>query len=328
MSLNDIGFYTLSDDRVEQVSSTSPMWRTEMILTPRCNFHCTYCRGLRKDCYGDDNHGDMNYEKAIEVLNLWMEHGLKNVRFSGGEPTIYKRLVDLVAYCKSRGVEHIAISTNGSANPDVYDRLIDAGTNDFSVSLDACCASYANKMSGVDCKFEKLTENIRRIAKRTYLTVGVVLNEDNIDQIKDVVIFAHELGVADIRIISAAQYDQTLQGVLGISEEILDAHPILKYRVNNIKEGRHVRGLNDSDCRRCHLAWDDSVVAGNYHFPCVIYMREGGNPIGMVGPNMRNERIEWLKQHDTHHDIICSKNCLDVCIDYNNRFQQLRESSL
>lgn len=327
MPLEDIGFYTLSDARVAQVSATSPMWRTEMILTPRCNFHCTYCRGLREDCYGDEVHGDMKYEDAIATLDDWMRHGLKNVRFSGGEPTIYKRLVDLVAYCKSNGVERIAISTNGSASPDLYDRLMDAGANDFSISLDACCASGANQMAGVDCKFERLTSNIRRIAARTYVTVGVVLNQDNIAELKDVVVFAHDMGVADIRVISAAQYDETLRGVIGIPQDILDAHPILNYRVENVRMGRHVRGLKDGDCNRCHLAWDDSVVAGKLHFPCIIHMREGGDPIGTVGPNMRAERIAWSQTHDTHQDPICKRNCLDVCIDYNNTFERRRHVS-
>jgi MoaA/NifB/PqqE/SkfB family radical SAM enzyme len=326
MKLEEIGFYTLSDARVHQVSETSPMWRTEMILTPRCNFACTYCRGLRKDCYGEGDKGDMPYETAITVLDNWMKYGLKNVRFSGGEPTCYKRLPELVHYCKKNGVERIAVSTNGSAIFELYELLIVMGVNDFSISLDACCASHAQKMAGVDFHFERVVENIRKIAAKTYVTVGVVLNQDNINELKDVVQFAHNLGVADIRVISAAQYNETLQGVIGIPQEILDAHPILKYRVENVKKGRHVRGLGPDNCNRCHLAWDDSVVAGRYHFPCVIHMREGGDPIGEIGPNMRAERIAWAKTHNTHADPICNKNCLDVCSQYNDFVQKVKSN--
>jgi hypothetical protein len=110
---------------------------------------------------------------------------------------------------------------------------------------------------------------------------------------------------------------------MGISEEILNAHPILKYRVANIKNERNVRSLKSGDSHRCWLINDDSVVCGDYHFPCVIYMREHGEPIGKIGPDMRNERVEWGRTHDTHADPICQKNCLDVCIDYNNKCQEI-----
>ena len=177
---------------------------------------------------------------------------------------------------------------------------------------------------GIVGAWERVVYNIRELSKLTYVTVGMVFTEDNVKEAIKSVRFAHSLGVADIRVISAAQYNEALKGLEELEPEILDAHPILKYRINNFKEGRNVRGIKESDCHTCHLINDDSVVAGKYHFPCVIYMREKGNPIGEVGPNMREERINWTKNHDTFKDPICQKNCLDVCIDYNNKYRELR----
>jgi molybdenum cofactor biosynthesis enzyme MoaA len=113
MRLEEIGFYTLSDERAAKASGTSPMYRCEMILTSRCNFNCPYCRGLRM------MKGDIDFEVAKTALQLWIKDGLKNVRFSGGEPTMYPYLNRLVRMCKEGGVEHIAISTNGSAHPAI-----------------------------------------------------------------------------------------------------------------------------------------------------------------------------------------------------------------
>jgi molybdenum cofactor biosynthesis enzyme MoaA len=323
MKLENIGFYTLSDERARLASPTSPMYRTEMILTNRCNFKCPYCRGLRNDCLGD-----MDFDKAMFVLNDWIKDGLKNVRFSGGEPTIYPRLIELVEHCKKNNVEHIAISSNGSTSTEMYQKLVDAGANDFSISLDACCSSFADAMAGVSGKFNTISNNIKYLASRTYVTVGVVLTETNVGEIQGIVEYAHSLGVADIRIISAAQFNSVLKGVIGISEDILNAHPILKYRVNNIKNDINVRGLKDGDSHRCWLIQDDSVVCGDYHFPCVIYMREHGNPIGKIGPNMRQERVEWGLNHDTHKDPICSRQCLDVCSEYNNKFKSIHDKNI
>lgn len=317
MKLEEIGFYTLTDHRAGQSCATSPMWRCEMILTGRCNFKCPYCRGLT--VLAEDCTQDMPFETAAFILGQWLKDGLKNVRFSGGEPTLYPGLIDLVKMAKAGGTEHIAISTNGSNMLDKYEALIEAGVNDFSISLDACCASFGDRMAGVEGCFDKVIHNIRDISKLTYVTVGVVLTAETAHTAKDVIRFAHSLGVADIRIISAAQFNELLSGLEGIEQEILDAHPILKYRVNNFFGGKNVRGISETDCNRCHLVKDDSVVAGRWHFPCVIHMREGGKAIGEVGPNMREERLAWFERHNSYNDPICKKNCLDVCVAYNNK---------
>ena len=145
--LKNIGFYTLEDHRAKYTSASSPMWRCEMLVTSRCNFRCPYCRGGHE--ISRDVMGDIDFGVATRTLGTWIADGLKNVRFSGGEPTLYPDLGKLVAQCKDGGVERIAISTNGSADTMVYDQLIDAGVNDFSVSLDSCCSTFGNEMTGV-----------------------------------------------------------------------------------------------------------------------------------------------------------------------------------
>lgn len=55
MQLENIGFYTLTDQRAKTASDTSPMMRGEILLTDKCNFNCPYCRGVRKDCQGEMN---------------------------------------------------------------------------------------------------------------------------------------------------------------------------------------------------------------------------------------------------------------------------------
>lgn len=318
--LEEIGFYTLEDERAKNTSGISPMWRCEMLVTGRCNFKCPYCRGfgaISEDC------ADINPDIAKQVLEIWINDGLRNVRFSGGEPTLYPHLNQLVRACKNGGVKRIAISSNGSRKMSVYEKLIENGVNDFSISLDACCASFGDKMAGVSGKWDIVTENIKKIAERTYVTIGVVLTEDNVKDMVDIVTFAHNLGVADIRIISAAQFNELLDEASNIPQEILDAHPILKYRVNNLANDVNVRGIQEGDCHKCYLVKDDSVIVGNdkeaYFFPCVIAMREGCAPIGKVGPNMRQETIEWFEQHNSFKDPICRKNCLDCIVLYNNK---------
>jgi len=321
--LEDIGFYTLCDERAGNVSESSPMWRCEMILTDRCNYSCPYCRGLKPEY-----RGDIDYETAMSTLLLWIQDGLKHVRFSGGEPLLYKHLYDLIVLCKAGGVERIAISTNGSAILSAYTKLIEAGVNDISISLDACCVSDGQKMSGGVDRWDTVIKNIGLLSKETYVTVGVVLTDDNIEHTTEIIQLAHDLGVADIRVIPAAQNDDSLKKAyqdIFLGANLISFHPILAYRINNTRDGKRVRGLDNTDSHRCFLVMDDSCVVKDWHFPCVIYMREGGDPIGKVGIDMRANRIAWSQSHCVTVDPICQTNCLDVCVAYNNRVKQMQK---
>ena len=315
--LEDIGFYTLSDKRCATASEFTSLERCEVVLSARCNFRCPYCRSIGGK--------DMPLAQALDLVRLWALEGLKNIRFSGGEPTLYPGILGLVRTAKAYGAERIAVSTNGSASRDMYDYLLEAGVNDFSVSLDACCAEDGDLMAGgIKGAWNTVTENIKYLAAKTYVTVGVVLTEQNVGTIEGIIRFADSLGVQDIRIIPAAQDGDRLRAVQ-VAPELLAKYPILAYRIRNIQAGKPVRGLNEGDSKRCGLAVDDMAVCGDQHYPCIIYMRESGPAIGKVGPNMRAERAAWSKTHDTHADPICASQCLDVCVDYNNRFARFRE---
>jgi cyclic pyranopterin phosphate synthase len=204
--IKEIGFYSLSNDRAKNISLTSQMKRCEMIITEYCNFKCPYCRGLKDEIYGNRKKKELTLEEIKYNIDLWCENiPLENIRFSGGEPTLHKDIIEIVSYAKEKGIKRIAISTNGSNKLSLYKKLIEVGCNDFSISLDACCAEDGDKMSGnVKGSFDIVVKNIEEISKLTYVTVGVVLTPENIDKTIDTIRFAHKLGVADIRIITAS----------------------------------------------------------------------------------------------------------------------------
>lgn len=309
MKLESIGFYTLSDERAKTASVDSPLTRCELVLSGRCNFRCPYCRSIGGN--------DIPFFKALDIVNMWANDGLKNIRFSGGEPTLYNGLEELVFVSKLTGINRIALSTNGSATRDKYETLLDLGVNDFSISLDACCAEDGDMMAGGrKGAFETVVKNIEWLSKHSYTTVGVVLTATNVKRTEEIIDFADSLGVSDIRVIPAAQYGVKLP-VINVKASLLKKYPILAYRENNLRRGRSVRG---NPTRRCGLVLDDMAVMGDKHYPCIIYMREGGQPIGTISRNMRSERWKWSKEHDCTKDEICSNNCLDVCVDYNKKY--------
>lgn len=309
MKLEDIGFYTLSEERARTASAASPVERLEILITDRCNFKCPYCRGVKPNL-----RGEVSVDELTEILDYTR---VNNIRFSGGEPTLNYDLLGMVRESKARGIERIAISTNGSAPLSFYKDLLAAGVNDFSVSLDACCGAEFQKMSGGLDRFTDVSNNIRELSKMTYVTVGVVLTGRNEQEIASIINYAYELGVSDIRVIPAAQHSKFLGGcaIPGPGK------PILEYRLFNATNNIPIRGLGKKDFHRCPLVLDDVAIAGGKHFPCIIYLREGGPEIGSVGPSLRQEREGWFRGHNVYDDPICRGNCLDVCREYNNHWR-------
>ena len=326
MRLEDIGFYTLSDERAANATAISPMQRCELLLTDRCNFKCAYCRGLRPEL-----RGDIPREAAFKIASEWAFDGLKNIRFSGGEPTLWPYLIELVEHARDCEIERIALSTNGSASPQLYRQLVEAGVNDFSISLDGCCAADIEEAGGhLTCGIGNVVlDNLAMLSDMTYVTVGVVLTEQNREKTCGIVSEASRCGVSDIRVIPVAQDGQAVAHVLNLLPTFaMSSYPILQYRSLNAHNNRSVRGISPYDNPRCPLLLDDSVVCGKYHFPCIIHLREGGEPIGRLGvyKEVREARVEWARNHDTFADPICRANCLDVCVDYNNRYRELHKT--
>lgn len=319
--LEDIGFYTLSNERAKTTSFKSLLMRGELLLTDKCNLKCPYCRGLKREVQGE-----ICLPFAQYILQIWVNNGLQNVRFSGGEPTLYPHLKALIKGSKKAGVKRIAISTNGTQKVDYYKELVDLGVNDFSISLDSGCCAIGELMTGGSKNaWFKASKAIQELSKYTYVTVGVVFNEFNYSQAKQTIKYIDGLCPADIRIISSAQYNKALTNLINISDKLLIKYPILKYRINNFRKKRNVRGIKKTDTFLCHLVKDDVAVAGRFHFPCIIYLREGGNPIGEMGEDFREERKKWFENHNSHKDAICKNNCLDVCIDYNNLVEKMHK---
>lgn len=319
--LKEIGFYTLSNQRVyELINKQKCIKRGEIIVTNNCNFKCPYCRGLK------DKYKELTLKQTLNILEKVKNMNIENIRFSGGEPTLWKLINKTVEICKNtiKTLDHIAVSTNGSAEKKIYKDLITNGVNDFSISLDGYTNYTINKMAGVKINKKQIIDNIKYCADKVYTTIGIVFNNDNIDEVYQLIKFSsEELGVSDIRIISTAQENINIPNHYILPESILSRHPILKYRINHTKNNRRLRGISINDSHKCFLVLDDIAIVDNYHYPCIIFLREKGSPIGRIDykniQQIQKERIKWSNSINTYIHPICKENCLDVCIEHNNK---------
>jgi GTP 3',8-cyclase len=104
-------------------------------VTDRCNFRCLYC--MPEDGLPWLGAGDLlTMDELIRALRVSIDLGVRTVRITGGEPTLRRDLVDVVAALAPLGVE-LSLTTNGYLMDRLARPLRDAGLKRVNVSLDS-----------------------------------------------------------------------------------------------------------------------------------------------------------------------------------------------
>jgi GTP 3',8-cyclase len=107
-------------------------------LTDRCNLRCSYCmppEGLDW-MPGDDQLSDDEVVRLIGVAVRQL--GVREVRFTGGEPLVRRGLVDIVARTSAIDPDvELSVTTNGIGLARTAHALAEAGLDRVNVSLDS-----------------------------------------------------------------------------------------------------------------------------------------------------------------------------------------------
>ena len=104
-------------------------------ITDRCNFRCIYCMEP-----GDRFLPKMellSLDEYIRLVGVLLELGIRTLRITGGEPTLYPELDALIDHVGQLDLDDIAMTTNGS-NMDLgrLEQWRSAGLRRITFSLD------------------------------------------------------------------------------------------------------------------------------------------------------------------------------------------------
>ena len=104
-------------------------------LTDRCNLRCSYCMPAE----GLDwlpNEQVLTDDEVVRLVRIGVELlGIREVRFTGGEPLVRRGLVDIVTRAHALGVE-TSLTTNALGLARNAGALAEAGLDRINVSLD------------------------------------------------------------------------------------------------------------------------------------------------------------------------------------------------
>lgn len=168
-----------------------PLRDLRISVTDRCNFRCNYC--MPKEVFDKDyaylpHNALLSFEEITRLARLFMAHGVRKIRLTGGEPLLRKNVEELVAQlAQLRTVDgtppDLTLTTNGSLLARKARALREAGLSRVTVSLDGLDDAVFRRMNDVDFPVEDVLAGIdaARAAGLSNIKVNMVVKRGTND---------------------------------------------------------------------------------------------------------------------------------------------------
>ncbi|MEE9443320.1 MAG: radical SAM protein [candidate division Zixibacteria bacterium] len=168
-------------------------------LLSNCNLNCFYCRPPGTN---DPKLPQIPPGKFFDAIRALHQLGIRKIRFTGGEPTLYKPLPKLISHAKEFDPDiFTAITTNGLLLEKLAPLYAESGLDSVNISLDTLNPDKFRSITSVD-GFDKVIrgiESTRESISEVKLNC-VLINGVNDDEADDMIEFANTMGI-DIRFI-------------------------------------------------------------------------------------------------------------------------------
>jgi len=134
----------------------------EMTMHFKCNLKCEHCM-IEGTMDWLQPESMENFEKLLQQ-NV-REQQWKGIILTGSEVTLRKDLPDLARMARQHGFDHVRIQTHGMrlANLDYCHELIDAGIDEYFVSVTAADAETHDRITEVPGSFDKTVRGLENL---------------------------------------------------------------------------------------------------------------------------------------------------------------------
>ncbi|MCU7617092.1 GTP 3',8-cyclase MoaA [Chryseobacterium sp. PBS4-4] len=151
-------------------------------LTDNCNLRCFYCMPEEKYAFAPAAKL-MQVDEIETIAKLFVEHGVKKIRLTGGEPLVRKDAPKILKSLGKLDIE-LAITTNGIRVDEMLNELLEANIKAINISLDTLQPEKFLKITRRDL-FHRVRNNINLLLKhnnRVKINVVIMkgLNDDEI----------------------------------------------------------------------------------------------------------------------------------------------------
>jgi len=177
-------------------------------VTDRCNFRCIYC--MDPDFRYMPKQELLTLEEYVALVRVCVGLGITKVRITGGEPTLYPQLDELIDQLARLDIPDLSMTTNGSLVTRAKAlRWKSLGLKRLTLSLDSLRPERVQAITRAKVGPETVIEAIH-IAHEAGLgpvkVNAVIMRGVNDDEVADMADFAREHGV-DYRLIEFMPLD-------------------------------------------------------------------------------------------------------------------------
>lgn len=138
--------------------------RVDINVGYSCNERCKFCYYIQtvKD---REKEKDLPTEEVRKRIAFIRSQGIETLEFTGGEPTIRTDLIELVTYAKSLGFRSISMITNALrlSFPDYTKALVEAGVDDFLISIHGHNAEVHDRVTEIPGGFDKVLVGVKNL---------------------------------------------------------------------------------------------------------------------------------------------------------------------
>jgi cyclic pyranopterin phosphate synthase len=166
-------------------------------VTDRCNYRCRYC--MDPDFRYMPKRSLLSLEQYLAIARAGRSLGISKLRITGGEPTLYPQIDELVDGLGRIGFEDVAMTTNGSLlTRDRLARWRNAGLHRITLSLDSLRPERVRSITRAEASPDTVINAIAMahdVGLRTIKVNAVIMRGVNDDEIAD---FAHFARTHDV----------------------------------------------------------------------------------------------------------------------------------
>ncbi len=176
-------------------SRPSAPYRLDLALTYQCNNDCAHCYNARPR-----NMATLPTADWKAILDRAWQIGIPHVVFTGGEPTLFPDLPELIAHAEQNG-QITGLNTNGRrlGNCEYLNHLIDAGLDHVQITLESHDPIIHDHMVRHPGAWEQTVAGIRSVLDTPlYVMTNTTMLQDNAPTLDRTLDFLAELGLPTI----------------------------------------------------------------------------------------------------------------------------------
>jgi len=191
------------NDAVEKVKFFTDKKRLAWIVvevTNACNLNCKWCYA-NSGYKAKIRREHMPKKKLDRLLKMLSESGVRQVTFSGGEPTVYPHLRYAVKKAKDLGLV-VHMNTNGYLLTRRLSReLAGLGLSQVQINIDSMKSESHDSVRGRKGSFRRAVQALKNARAAGITCVSqTVLTKDNEDEIVEIFRFARSMGIQRCRV--------------------------------------------------------------------------------------------------------------------------------